>query len=105
MGKLLYKGKLSRSDTIVYSNRMDTKWWIKSRSRIEPEDLADVLKAKPEVVVVGLGFTMPIAISDAAVNALNEQGIEVHVEKSERAAEPFNQFAAKKEIVGLFHLL
>ena len=105
MGKLLFKGKVSRSDTIVYPDHMDTKWWIKSRNCIESEDLEDVLKFEPEVVVVGTGFMMPISISDDAVNTLKSAGIEVFVEKAEAAAEIFNENTPKKKTVGLFHLL
>ncbi len=105
MGKLLFKGKVSRSDTIVYKDHMNTKWWIKSRTCIEPEDLEEVLKAEPEVVVVGLGFVMPIKISDAAINAMKAKGIEVFVEKAEKAAELYNEYSVKKKTVGMFHLL
>ena len=105
LGKLLFKGKVSRSDTIVYSDHMNTKWWIAGRTIIEPGDLEEVIQAEPEVVVVGLGFMMPLSISDAAVAALEEKGIEVHVEKAEKAAELFNEFTPKKKTIGLFHLL
>lgn len=105
MGKLLFKGKVSRSDTIVYSDKMDTKWWIKGRSCIESCDLENVLAAEPEVVVIGLGFIMPITISDDAVNTMKSKGIEVFVEKSEKAAELYNEYTGKKKTIGLFHLL
>ena len=105
LGKLLFKGKVSRSDTIVYKDHMNTKWWIENRTCIEPGDLEEVIKSEPEVVVVGLGFMMPIKISDAAVAALKNKGIEVFVEKSEQAAELFNKYTAEKKTVGLFHLI
>jgi hypothetical protein len=105
MGKLLFKGKLSRSDTILHKDHMNTKWWINSRTTIEVCDLDEVFAAEPEVVVIGLGFMMPISISDAAVNALKEKGIEVHVEKSEKAGELYNEFSVKKKTIGLFHLI
>jgi len=105
MGKLLFKGKVSRSDTIVYSDKMDTKWWIKSRNCIEICDIENVISAEPEVVVVGIGFMMPITISDEAVESMKSKGIEVFVEKSEKAAELYNEYTGKKKTIGLFHLL
>lgn len=105
MGKLLFQGKLSRSDTIVYSDHMNTKWWIKSRTKVEVGDLEEVFQAEPEVVVFGLGFMMPISVSDDAVAALKDKEIEVYVEKAEKAAEIYNEFTAKKKTIGLFHLL
>lgn len=105
MGKLLFKGKVSRSDTIVYPDHMDTKWWIKSRNCIESCDLEDVIKAEPEVVAIGLGFVMPIKISDDAVETLKSKGIEVFVGKAEEAFEFYNANTDNKKTVGLFHLL
>lgn len=104
-GKLLYKGKVSRSDTIVYPDHMDTRWWLKDKSCIGPDDLVDVLKAAPEVIAVGLGFMMPIRISDDALKLMKQNGITVFVGKSEEAAEVFNQHAGTKKTIGLFHLI
>ncbi|MBI9104692.1 MAG: hypothetical protein JEY99_19915 [Spirochaetales bacterium] len=105
MGKMLFQGKVSRSDTIVYADKMNTKWWIESRNCIEIGDLDEVFKAEPEVVVVGLGFMMPIKISDSAVAELEGKGIEVLIEKSDAACELFNENVGKKKTIGLFHLL
>ena len=104
-GKLLFQGKVSRSDTIVYKDRMNTKWWIEKRNLIEPGDLDEVLKENPEAVVVGRGFMNLIDISDQAVEALKAEGAEVIIEKSDEAAETFNRLAGVKRTVGLFHLI
>jgi len=90
LGKLLYKGKVSRSDTIVHSDRMNTKWWIKNRTCIEISDLEEVFSVDPEVVVVGLGFMFPITISDSAVDEMKSRGIEVFVSKTDAAVGMFN---------------
>jgi hypothetical protein len=104
-GKLLFLGKVSRSDTIVYPDHMDTRWWLKDKNCIGPEDLEEVLKAAPEVVAVGLGFMMPIRISDDAIDLMKQNGIDVFVGKAEEAAEVFNKHAGTKKTIGLFHLL
>ncbi len=105
LGKLLFMGKVSRSDTIVYNEHMDTKWWIKGRNMIDVCDIQDVLSEKPDIVVVGLGFIMPIKISDQSVEKMRGKGIEVFVGKSDEAAKVFNDNIAKRKIIGLFHLL
>jgi len=104
-GKMLYKGKVSRSDTIVYPDRMDTRWWLKDKTCIGCDDLGEVLKASPQVVTVGLGFMMPIRISDEAVNLMKSPGITVGVGTAEEAAEAFNRYTATQKTIGLFHLL
>lgn len=105
MGKLLYNGKVSRSDTIVYADRMDTKWWIKERNCIQMNDLDDVLAAKPELIVFGTGFMMPISMSDEAQAELKGMGIELFIDKSDVAMETYNDNVNKRRTVGLFHLL
>ncbi len=105
MGKLLFQGKVSRSDTIVYKDHMNTKWWIKSRNCIEMEDLEDVLSVSPKAVIFGLGFMLPITVSDSTVRELEKMGIEVFAGKTEEAAEVFNSKVKKMTTVGLFHLL
>lgn len=105
MGKLLFNGKLSRSDTIVYKDHIDNRWWINNRTYIDICDLDDVFAANPEVVIVGLGFFNPVKISDGAVEALKLKGIEVIINDAEKAAEKFNEMVEKKKTIGLFHLL
>jgi hypothetical protein len=105
MGKLLFDGQVSRSDTIVYKDRINTKWWIKAGNRIELADLDEALAAEPEVLVFGLGFMIPVTLGDQVVPELKHRGIEVFVGPSEEAAEVFNKKAARQRTVGLFHLL
>lgn len=104
-GKLLFKGKVSRADTIVFKDHMDTKWWIKARNCIEMEDLASVLATSPESIIVGTGFMNHIKISDSAMETLKKSGIEVTVQNSTEAAETFNEKVQKSNTVGLFHLI
>ncbi len=104
-GKLLFKGKVSRADTIVFKDQMNTKWWIKSRNCIEMEDLEEVLAASPEVIIVGTGFMNYINISENALNELKDLGIEVIVQKSADAADTFNQKIQNSNTIGLFHLI
>jgi hypothetical protein len=104
-GKLLFKGKVSRADTIVFKDHMDTKWWIKSRNCIEMEDLDSVLATSPKSIIVGTGFMNYIKISDNALEELKKLGIEVIVQNSTDAAETFNEKIKKSNTVGLFHLI
>ena len=105
MGKLLFNGKLSRSDTIVYKDHIDSRWWINNRTYIDVCDLEDVFAEEPDVVVVGVGFFNPVTIADQAIETMKSKGIEVIVEKAEKAAEIFNEMVEKRKTVGLFHLL
>jgi hypothetical protein len=105
MGKLLFKGKVSRSDTIVFKDKMDTKWWIKERNSIQMCDLESVMAVNPEVIVFGTGFMLPISMSIETQKEIKRKGIELIIEKSEEAMEIFNSKVKDKETVGLFHLI
>lgn len=108
-GKLVSGGKVARSDTIVYPHpgKMNTRWWINNRRSIEPEDLDEVLSAKPEYVVIGSGYMQHISISDAGKECLKREGVkDIFVHKTEEAAKVFNEYYENKnKVIGLFHLI
>ena len=105
MGKLLFNGKVSRSDTIVFKDNMDTKWWIEERNNIQMCDLESVMAVNPEVIVFGTGFMLPISMSIETQEEIKNKGIDLIIEKSEEAMEIFNSKVKEKETVGLFHLI
>lgn len=105
LGKLLYNGKVSRSDTIVFPDRMNTKWWINKRTIIEIDDLSEVIDELPDVVVVGTGFIRLIQLSDEARRFLEDKGVTVIVDRSEQAANVYNEICKNKKAIGLFHLI
>ena len=90
-GKFLFKGKVSRADTIVYRDRINARWWIKKRNCVALGGLDEVPAGSSECIVVGTGFLSHSKVGDHALREPSRFGIEVIVRKSADAADTFNE--------------
>ena len=54
-GRTQIDGQTYTSDVIVFPDRVDGSWWRKDGHSLCMDDLADVVAAKPKVLVVGTG--------------------------------------------------
>lgn len=54
-GKIVVNGKTYRDDIKIVRGQVISDWWRKSGHRVDVEDVADILEAKPEIVVIGKG--------------------------------------------------
>ena len=52
-GEIVVDGQRYTSDVIIYPDRVDSSWWRKEGHRLSIEDLEDIVKAKPETLIVG----------------------------------------------------
>jgi len=92
------------SDLIIYPERVDSSWWRKEGHTLHIEDLQDVLKANPVVVVVGTGFFGIMKVPKETIAYLESKGIEVHAARTGKAVEIFNSFETGKKVIAAFHL-
>lgn len=104
-GHITVNGKSYHSDVIIFPNRVKDDWWRKEGHRLCIEDLEDVLEAKPDVLVVGTGYSGLMKVPMEVKQYLEERGIEVVVQRTRKACETFNQLAqSEKKAVAAFHL-
>ena len=52
-GEIVIDGRRHSKDVIIYPDRVRGHWWRKEGHFLALEDLAEVLQAPPEVLVVG----------------------------------------------------
>ena len=103
--KLVCAGKVYRAPVIVYPDKVDGRWWRKDGTRFSPEDFDDVIAAKPDVVVLGVGFTAKVTVPEETAARFRDAGIECFVADTTEAVEKYNALAATKKVVGAFHLI
>jgi hypothetical protein len=104
-GQIRIDGKAYSSDVIIYADRVDATWWREEGHRLQPEDLVDVLKARPDVLVVGTGFFGVMSVPEYTVEQIRAAGVDVRVEKTGKAVDLFNKLAAgDKRVVAALHL-
>ena len=103
-GSLVVDGKMYTSDVIMYPDRVDPSWWRKEGHRLQIDDLADVLNAKPQILIIGTGYSGMMAVSMETESRIRSQGIDIYVATTGRAVELFNTIKGKKTVIAALHL-
>jgi hypothetical protein len=103
-GRITIDGKTYTSDVIIYPGRVDSSWWRKEGHYLQVVDLTDVINAKPEVLIIGTGYSGVMVVPKETVTHLESKGIEVHVARSEKAVEMFNKLQKEKLVIAALHL-
>jgi len=103
-GSITIDGKTYTSDVIIYPGRVDSSWWRKEGHYLQVVDLVDVINAKPEVLIIGTGYSGVMVVPKETVSHLESKGIEVHVARSEKAVEMFNKLQKEKLVIAALQL-
>jgi len=77
---LQYRGRCVRNedeeycrDLKVVGGRVLDNWWRKEGHRVDIEDVIAILAAKPEVLVVGMGYAGQMDVPDSLRSLLRSQ--------------------------------
>ena len=103
-GAMVVDGQKYAADLIIFPGRINPAWWRKEGHKLTREDLEDVLKEDLEALVVGTGFFGLMKVQEDVIEAARGSGLSLHVEKTKKAVEIFNQLCSQKRTAGAFHL-
>ncbi len=104
-GQIIINGNKYTSDVIIYPNKVDSSWWRKEGHKLQVADLNEVIGAKPEILVVGTGYSGIMAVPKETISYLESHGIKVHVDRTPKAVELYNNLQkAGKNVVATLHL-
>jgi hypothetical protein len=103
-GRLTVNGKSYSSDLIIYPDRVDSTWWRKQGHDLCLEDLAEVLRYQPEVLVIGQGKPGLMKVRAELVDQLRQKGIQVIAAPTEKAVRTYNELCTGKKVVAALHL-
>lgn len=103
-GEMIIDGKAYRADLIVYPDRIDAGWWRKEGHALCLDDIAKVVAAQPECLVVGTGNPGLMKVLPETREYLQQQGIQLIVEPTEQAYRTYNTLSTTKQTIGAFHL-
>lgn len=103
-GRIVIDNKTYNSDVIIYPDRIEPSWWRKAGHCLQKEDLYDIVKARPDILVVGTGYSGMMKIPESTVNFLESNGIRLCMGKTGKAVELFNSQPDGKKVIGAFHL-
>jgi hypothetical protein len=103
-GRIVINGKCYNTDLIVFSYKVRDGWWRKEGHRLDVEDLRDVLEVKPEVLVVGTGYSGLMRVPAETRGYVESEGIEFIAQKTAEACETFNCLVKSRKVVAALHL-
>ena len=103
-GKITIDGKTYTSDVIIYPERVDSSWWRKEGHSLHIVDLKGVIDEKPEILVVGTGYSGMMVVPEETISYLRSKGVEVQVARTEKAVEFFNKLSKDKKVIAALHL-
>jgi hypothetical protein len=104
-GRIEVDGRAYTSDVIITPERVVDTWWRREGHNLVVADLADVVEAKPDIVVLGTGYFGRMAVSKEARLHLESQGIRLRVARTRQAVETFNQLQNQRSrVVAALHL-
>jgi hypothetical protein len=104
-GRVDVDGHAYTSDVIITPQRVLDSWWRQEGHNLAVADLADVVAAKPDIVVLGTGYFGRMAVSEKARRYLEAQGIRVREARTHQAVQDFNHLQEQHvRVVAALHL-
>jgi hypothetical protein len=103
-GKITIDGDIYTKDVIIFPDQVRPNWWRQQGHSLSLEDLEEVLTAKPQVLIIGTGTFGRMQAPQETLEALKSQGIEVIIEKTEKACQVYNQRQSEGKIIAALHL-
>jgi hypothetical protein len=104
-GRIVINGKSYTSDVIVFPDRVEDGWWRNEGHELCPADLWEVVQEEPAVLVVGTGASGLMRVLPKTEEYLEQQGIELQVERTAQACQTFNRLRRSgEEVVAALHL-
>ena len=103
-GRIVINGTTYTSDVIIYPGRVDASWWRKEGHLLQLADLAEALQAKPDVLIIGTGYSGVMRVPRETIDRIASQGIEVIVERTSKAVALFDDLEGARTVIAAFHI-
>ncbi len=103
-GEIVIHGRRYTSDVIIYPDRVEDEWWRREGHVLTADDLKDVLDCKPEVIVVGTGYSGIMSVPSDTEKLIRPEGIELIIEPTTRACQTYNQLCRNRKVIAMLHL-
>lgn len=103
-GTIVINGKTYTSDVIIYPDSVDSSWWRKEGHYLQPVDLDKAVSKKPDVLIIGTGYSGVMVVPEETILFIKSKGVEILVERTEKAVELYNNLSKTRKVVAAFHL-
>jgi len=102
-GRIVIDGKAYNRDVIILQDRV-LNWWRKQGHLLQLEDLGEALAGKPDVFVIGSGYSGEMKVPEGLIQEIRAQGIEVVVDRTTEAVRRYNELSKSKKVVAALHI-
>jgi hypothetical protein len=104
-GEIEIDGQTYTADVIITPERVVDTWWRKQGHNLAVADLAEIMAARPEILVVGTGYYGRMVIPGETRRYLQAQSVRLHEAHTREAVEAFNRLQRESaRIVAALHL-
>jgi hypothetical protein len=103
-GRMVIDGKAHTKDLILLPGRTLDGWWRQEGHALHAADLAEVIQAKPDLLIVGQGAYGQMKVADDARQVLASAGIPFVASPTPQAVQRYNAASPDKAIAAAFHL-
>lgn len=104
-GSMTIEGKIYNVDLKILRGEVIADWWRKRGHELAAEDVTDILKIRPTVLVVGKGSPGQMRVLPDLKSSLGELGIELRELPTPQAVEIFNELHEQgTDVAAAFHL-
>jgi hypothetical protein len=103
-GRIVIDGRKFGRDVVIFPDMIDGNWWRKEGHLLSVEDVKEIVEAKPEILVVGTGYSGLMKIDPQTEHYLRSSGIELIAVKTEKACKTYNDLSKSRRVVAALHL-
>jgi hypothetical protein len=103
-GRIVIDGKTYTTDVIIYPGRVDASWWRKEGHRLQTVDLGDAIAARPDLLIIGTGYSGVMDVPEETRKFISSKGIEARIEPTGKAVDDFNALQGKKTVIAALHI-
>ncbi len=104
-GKIVIDGEEYKSDCLLIGGNVQPNWWRKSGHLLAVEDLETVIKAGPDILIIGCGASGLMKVGKQTLEFLRERNIRAEVFDTHKAVRRFNELRSEgKKVAAALHL-
>ncbi|MFQ5888168.1 MAG: Mth938-like domain-containing protein [Candidatus Hydrothermarchaeales archaeon] len=101
-GHIVIDGKRYHHDVVIFQDKVES-WWRREGHRLHLEDIEKVIEERPDVLIVGTGYSGLMRVLPEVEEKLNSLGIGLVAEKTKDACQAYNRVKDKK-VIATLHL-
>lgn len=103
-GSITVDGKTYRSDVLIFPDRVNSKWWRKNGHLLSEDDIEEISRCDPEMLIIGTGKSGLMKVESGVVEKLKSLGIKYIIKKTDEAVKEYNRLEKKDGVICAFHL-